>query len=139
MEDHWLGVWKYVLSGEWPNLKHLDSIEEGLCEEEKRVLRIISSKNCYLDIRSEASKVSVDIDSLMQLVFEKIHATPDDVDKVECVKRSPIILVLDFEVQVRPVLNSYVTMFVTVHICFVKMFVMLNSPGIILCEAFCSI
>ncbi|CAA2934735.1 separase isoform X1 [Olea europaea subsp. europaea] len=102
VEDHWLGVWKYVLSGEWPNLKHLDSIEEGLCEEEKRVLRIISSKNCYLDIRSEASKVSVDIDSLMQLVFEKIHATPDDVDKVECVKRSPVILVLDFEVQMLP-------------------------------------
>lgn len=120
LEDTWFGPWKYLLWGEWSECKHLDLVQNKLaddlkvkckvevhesllrvilaggkyaCQSKECVSQLILNKGCYI------GGVECNIDELsgaFELILETIHDIEEDV----CVNREPIILVLDYEVQV---------------------------------------
>ncbi|KAI3445664.1 hypothetical protein Pfo_002329 [Paulownia fortunei] len=99
MEDLWLGTWKYLLLGEWPDCNYLDSIQQNLFENEGHLLQLVVTKKCYVGQRSEASsKSSSEFENMMQLLFKRML----NFDQDEYMNRKPIILVLDSEVQMLP-------------------------------------
>ncbi|KAL0357132.1 UNVERIFIED_CONTAM: Separase [Sesamum calycinum] len=95
MEDLWLGTWKYLLLGEWPDFNSLDSIQKNLFEDED-LLQLVLTKKCYVGLDSAASSKS---SKEIQFLFKRMFDMSDNVDQLECMNRKPIILVLDFEVQ----------------------------------------
>ncbi|XP_073049001.1 separase isoform X1 [Primulina eburnea] len=103
MEDLWLGTWKYFLLGEWPDLSFLEPLQEKLCEEDEHLLQHIINKNCYVGLRSEASSKRVnDFENILQLAFKTTLGTSQNFDIFGYSRRQPIILVLDFELQMLP-------------------------------------
>ncbi|KAL0422317.1 UNVERIFIED_CONTAM: Separase, partial [Sesamum latifolium] len=96
MEDLWLGTWKYLLLGEWPDFNSLDSIQKNLFEDED-LLQLVLTKKCYVGLDSAASSKS---SKEIQFLFKRMLDMSDNFDQVECLNTKPIILVLDFEVQV---------------------------------------
>lgn len=103
MEDLWLGTWKYLLLGKWPDCNYLNSVQKGLSEDEGHRLQLVVNKKCYVGLGSEAtSKSSSEFDNTMQLLFKRMLEMADNSDQVEYMNRKPVILVLDIEVQVRP-------------------------------------
>lgn len=78
------------------------------CQREECVSQIILNKGCYVggigDRHSESSKLlSKNCDGIKrvsQSIFKLINETANDVEEREFANRQPIILVLDFEVQV---------------------------------------
>ncbi|XP_020551646.1 separase [Sesamum indicum] len=98
MEDLWLGTWKYLLLGEWPDFNSLDSIQKNLFEDED-LLQLVLTKKCYVGLDSAASSKS---SKEIQFLFKRMLSLSDNFDQVECMNRKPIILVLDFEVQMLP-------------------------------------
>ncbi|KAK4438264.1 Separase [Sesamum alatum] len=102
MEDLWLGTWKYLLLGEWPDFNSLDSIQKNLCEDED-LLQLVLTKKCYVGLDSAASsKSSKEFENTIQFLFKRMLDMSVNFDQVECMNRKPIILVLDFEVQMLP-------------------------------------
>ncbi|KAL6494538.1 hypothetical protein OROGR_031338 [Orobanche gracilis] len=102
MEDLWLGPWKYLLLGEWPDCNHLDSINKNLSEDERHLLQLVAAKKCYVGWRSEASsKSSNEFDNTVHLLFKRELEMSDTFDQAEY-NRKPIILVLDIDVQMLP-------------------------------------
>ncbi|KAL7119495.1 hypothetical protein ACP275_02G066600 [Erythranthe tilingii] len=100
MEDLWLGTWKYLLLGEWPDCSHLDTIEKNLFEDEEHLLQLVVTKKCYVGQGSEAS--SSEFESKMHTLFKRMLEMSDNFDEDEGITRKPIILVLDFDVQMLP-------------------------------------
>ncbi|GER26714.1 separase [Striga asiatica] len=102
MEDLWLGPWKHVLLGEWLDCNYLDSIQKNLSKDEKSLLELVVTKKCYVGLRCEASSKSSDeFDNTVQLLFKRVLEMSDNFDQAEY-NRKPIILVLDFDVQMLP-------------------------------------
>ncbi|KAK6135420.1 hypothetical protein DH2020_030839 [Rehmannia glutinosa] len=103
MEDLWLGPWKYLFLGEWPDCNYLDSIQKNLSEDERHLLQLVVTKKCYVGQRSEASSKSFsEFENTVQLLFKRMLEISGNFDQVEYLNRKPIILVLDFEVQMLP-------------------------------------
>ncbi|XP_073125634.1 separase isoform X2 [Henckelia pumila] len=101
MEDLWLGTWKYFLLGEWPDLSFLESLQKKLSEEDEHLLQHIINKKCYVSLRSEASSKRVnDFENILQLAFKTTVGTCFDLFGYS--RRQPVILVLDFELQMLP-------------------------------------
>ncbi|KAL6565883.1 hypothetical protein OROHE_004938 [Orobanche hederae] len=82
MENLWLGNWKCVLLGKWPDRNCLGSLQASLSNEKEDHLQCVVSKNCYVGKRSEA--------------------TSDDLENMLGMSDKPIILVLDIDVQMLP-------------------------------------
>ncbi|KAL6545762.1 hypothetical protein OROGR_009636 [Orobanche gracilis] len=102
MENLWLGPWKYLLLGEWPDCNQLDSINKNLSEDERHLLQLVAAKKCYVGWRSEASSKSFnEFDNTMHLLFKRELEMSDTSDQAEY-NRKPIILVLDIDVQMLP-------------------------------------
>ncbi|KAL3814465.1 hypothetical protein ACJIZ3_015733 [Penstemon smallii] len=103
MEDLWLGTWKYLLLGKWPDHNYLDSIQKNLFGDEELSLQHIVSKKCYVGLSCDVStRKSVETENTMQLLYKRMFEPSHKFDQVECESRNPIILVLDFEVQMLP-------------------------------------
>ncbi|KAK6156913.1 hypothetical protein DH2020_011161 [Rehmannia glutinosa] len=63
---------------------------------------LVVTKKCYVGQRSEASSKSFsEFENTVQLLFKRMLEISGNFDQVEYLNRKPIILVLDFEVQVR--------------------------------------
>ncbi|GFP93870.1 separase [Phtheirospermum japonicum] len=102
MEDLWLGPWKHLLLGEWPDCSYLGSTHKSLSEDERQLLQLVVSKKCYVGQRSEASsKSSSEFDNTVQSLFKRVLEMSGNFDQSEY-NRKPIILVLDFDVQMLP-------------------------------------
>lgn len=102
MEDLWLGAWKYLLLGKWPDSNCLDSVQESLSKDEEHLLQLVVRKKCYVGERSKAtSKSSGDFENMMQVLFKGMLGMSDNSEQVVYVATEPIILVLDTDVQVR--------------------------------------
>ncbi|KAG8368750.1 hypothetical protein BUALT_Bualt15G0078400 [Buddleja alternifolia] len=103
MEDLWLGTWKYLLLGKWPDSSCLDSIQKSCSEDEKHLLQLVVGKNCYVGVQSEASsKTSSEFENTLHLLFKRMLETSQNSDQTDHVNKNAIILVLDFEVQMLP-------------------------------------
>ncbi|KZV21176.1 separase-like [Dorcoceras hygrometricum] len=103
MEDLWLGTWKYFLLGDWPDLSFLESLQKQLSVEDKHLLQHIIDKKCYVNLRSEASSKRVnDFENILNLAFKTTIGTSQNFGLFEYSRRQPIILVLDFELQMLP-------------------------------------
>ncbi|PIN10712.1 Separase [Handroanthus impetiginosus] len=100
VEELWLGTWKYLLLGQWPDCSYLNSTKKDLSEDEGHLLQLVLTKKCYVGVGSEAS--SSEFENTMQLLFKSMHEVYDNFDQDECMNRNPIILVLDSEVQMLP-------------------------------------
>lgn len=120
MEDTWFGQWKYLLGGEYSDCTYLNitlgkladdlkvkfnvEVQESLlrvimaggryaCQSKECVSQLILNKGCYI------GGVECNFDELSgasELILETIRGIEDDGG----VNREPIILVLDYEVQV---------------------------------------
>ncbi|KAL3620880.1 hypothetical protein CASFOL_035792 [Castilleja foliolosa] len=103
MEDLWLGPWKHLLLGEWPpDCTYLGSTHKNLSEDERQLLQLVVTKKCYVGQKSEASsKSSSEFDNTVQSLFDRVLEMSDNFDQAEYNKK-PIILVLDFDVQMLP-------------------------------------
>ncbi|KAL8478593.1 hypothetical protein ACS0TY_030468 [Phlomoides rotata] len=103
MEDLWLGTWKYLLLGKWPDCNFLDSVQKSLSKDEGHLLQLLVNKKCYVGTRSKAKpKSSGDFENMMQSLFKAMLGMPDSSDQVEYIAPKPIILVLDIDVQMLP-------------------------------------
>ncbi|KAA8545541.1 hypothetical protein F0562_020325 [Nyssa sinensis] len=83
---------------------------KSVCEREEFVMKLILNKGCYIgrvgycDQESCGSSSSMDheVESLSHLAFKLILEAAHEIEEEECLNREPIILVLDFEVQMLP-------------------------------------
>ncbi|XP_051146436.1 separase isoform X2 [Andrographis paniculata] len=103
IEDYWLGPWKYLLLGEWPDCNYLDSVQKNLFEDDENFLQLVAAKKCYADRGpDESSKSSTACKNKLESLFRRMLKISDDVEEVECSNGKPIILVLDIELQMLP-------------------------------------
>ncbi|XP_076893503.1 separase-like isoform X3 [Bidens hawaiensis] len=114
IEDLWFGLWKHLLLGGLSNHKHIDfllkklkkdlkskckidaheniikAIIKGGLRQEECLSELIMNKGCYVGGRE-----CINDESISDLVLNTIHEIGEDY-----VDREPVILVLDFDIQV---------------------------------------
>lgn len=132
LEDSWLGPWKYILLGERSNCKSLDLVSKKLArslkskckmdlnesllkvilgapndafEEEEFILQLCLRKGCYIGRIENCEKD----EKLTGLALQLIREAVNELEGEGCMDREPIVLVLDFDVQVRPCFLKFST------------------------------
>ncbi|XP_038885485.1 separase isoform X3 [Benincasa hispida] len=128
IEDSWLGPWKFMLLGDWSNRKHVDfvlnslvlnlkskckldvneSLLKVILEVSEEVLeafdsKLYSRKGCIVGRASFYDKErSNELDQVSGLAFKLIQDAKKELQGEDNTSREPIILVLDYDVQMLP-------------------------------------
>ncbi|KAG9135415.1 hypothetical protein Leryth_007169 [Lithospermum erythrorhizon] len=132
MEQLWLGPLKYLLSEEWPDFRDLDSLQKKLLDElgyndEGDDCQTISKNSpgnakypldkddCFVQIIlnggvyvHKPSNTSTEVESVFSSFLKTLSDTNQEIN---CIRGKPVMLVLDYEVQMLPweslpILNS---------------------------------
>ncbi|KAL6964352.1 separase [Sarracenia purpurea var. burkii] len=95
LEDSWFGPWKFLLLGELCACKHQESIQ-------KRLMHILKIK-CEVDAHESLCFIGgVGLKSLSKRAFDLKLEASNEIEEKEGLNRDPVILVLDFDVQMLP-------------------------------------
>ncbi|KAK3002113.1 hypothetical protein RJ639_021722 [Escallonia herrerae] len=80
------------------------------CQREECVSQLIMNKGCYIcgygycdnKMSRSSSNTGSEVESVSQSIFKLVHETVHDIEEEVCTNREPVILVLDYEVQMLP-------------------------------------